>query len=126
MALKIQRIYGDDDSKRRHDGKGETFRIFVDRLWARGINKEETNIDLWLKDIAPSNKLRKWFGHDPRKWNEFKERYFKELDGNKESVELIVQKLRSGSSVVLLYGANDEKFNNAVALKEYLLKKQAK
>jgi uncharacterized protein YeaO (DUF488 family) len=69
-----------------------------------------------------NNGLRKWFGHDPRKWNEFKERYFKELDGNKESVELILQKLRPGSSVFLLYGTKDEQFNNAVALKEYLLK----
>lgn len=125
MALEIQRIY-EDDSKRRHDGKGESFRIFVDRLWARGIYKKEASIDLWLKDIAPSDKLRKWFGHDPRKWNEFKEQYFKELDGNKESVELILQKLHSGSSVFLLYGTKDEKFNNAVALKEYLLRKLVK
>lgn len=122
MAVEIQRIY-EDDSKKRHDLKGESFRIFVDRLWARGINKKEASIDLWLKDIAPSDKLRKWYGHDPRKWNEFKKRYFKELDGNKESVELILQKLRSGSSVFLLYGTKDEQFNNAVALKEYLLRK---
>jgi uncharacterized protein YeaO (DUF488 family) len=122
MALEIQRIYEDDGSKKKHD-RGETFRIFVDRLWARGINKEEANIDLWLKDIAPSDKLRSWFGHDPGKWNQFKERYFKELDGKKESVELILQKLHSGCSVFLLYGAKDEKFNNAAALKEYLLRK---
>jgi uncharacterized protein YeaO (DUF488 family) len=122
MALEIQRIYEDDGSKKKHD-RGETFRIFVDRLWARGINKEEANIDLWLKDIAPSDKLRSWFGHDPGKWNQFKERYFKELDGKKESVELILQKLHSGCSVFLLYGAKDEKFNNTAALKEYLLRK---
>lgn len=81
---------------------------------------------MWLKDIAPSDELRKWFGHDPRKWNEFKERYFEELDGKKELVELILQKLASGALVILLYGAKDEKFNNAVALKEYLVKKLAK
>ena len=122
MALEIQRIYEDDGSKKKHY-RGETFRIFVDRLWARGINKEEANIDLWLKDIAPSDKLRSWFGHDPGKWNQFKERYFKELDGKKEAIELILQKLHSGCSVFLLYGAKDEKFNNAAALKEYLLRK---
>lgn len=76
MVVEIQRIY-EDDSKRRHDVKGESFRIFVDMLWARGINKKEASIDLWLKDIAPSDKLRKWYGHDPRKWNEFKKRYFR-------------------------------------------------
>jgi uncharacterized protein YeaO (DUF488 family) len=122
MALEIQRIYEDDGSKKKHY-RGETFRIFVDRLWARGINKEEANIDLWLKDIAPSDKLRSWLGHDPGKWNQFKERYFKELDGKKEAIELILQKLHSGCSVFLLYGAKDEKFNNAAALKEYLLRK---
>jgi uncharacterized protein YeaO (DUF488 family) len=128
MTLEMQRIYEDDDlgSKKKHDREGETFRIFVDRLWARGINKEEASIDLWLKDIAPSDNLRKWFGHDPRKWNQFKERYFKELDGKKEPVKLILQKLHTGCSVFLLYGAKDEKFNNAVALKEYLLTKLVK
>ena len=130
MTLEIQRIYEDDDDagskKKKRDREGETFRIFVDRLWARGINKEETSIDLWLKDIAPSDKLRKWFGHDPGKWNQFKERYFKELDGKKESVELILQKLHTDCSVFLLYGAKDEEFNNAVALKEYLLTKLVK
>ncbi len=81
---------------------------------------------MWLIDIPPSDNLRKWFRHDLSKWNEFKERYFKELDGNKELVGLILQNLNSGSLVFLLYGAKDDKFNNAVALKEYLLKKQAK
>ena len=114
--LEIQRIYGKNAAEK------EGFRIFVDRLWARGVKKEDAAIDLWLKDIAPSDKLRKWFGHDPDKWDEFKRRYFKELDG-KEQVELILQKLRSGTPVILLYGAKDEKFNNAVALREYLLKR---
>ena len=123
MALEIKRIYC---MKKLAARKGdESFKIFIDRLWARGIKKEEAGIDLWLKDIAPSDKLRKWFGHDSSKWNEFKRRYFKELDGKKEPVEVILQKLRSGTSVLLLYGAKDEEFNNAVALKEYLLKKQA-
>ncbi len=83
MTLEIQRVYEVDGSKKKHNREGETFRIFVDRLWVRGISKEEASIDLWLKDIAPSDKLRKWFGHDPGKWNEFKERYFKDFDGKR-------------------------------------------
>lgn len=120
-TLEIQRIY---DMKKdvARGGEGSSFKIFVDRLWARGVRKEDIAIDLWLKDVAPSDSLRKWFGHDPSKWNEFKKRYFKELDGKKESVELILQRLRSGTPLLLLYGAKDEKFNNAVALKEYLLR----
>ena len=120
MTLEIQRIY--DMQKDAAKGEGRSFKIFVDRLWARGIRKEDIVIDLWLKDVAPSDSLRKWFGHDPSKWNEFKKRYFKELDGKKESIELILQRLLSGTPVLLLYGAKDEKFNNAVALKEYLLR----
>ena len=126
MALEIQRIYENDSLKRKHSREERTFRIFVDRLWARGMNKENAGVDLWLKDIAPSDNLRKWFGHDAKRWNEFKKQYFEELDGKKEeeSVELIQQKLRTGYSVLLLYGAKDEKFNNGAALKEYLLKKK--
>lgn len=119
MVLEVQRIY-DIGHVAGHD---KSIKIFVDRLWARGIKKEDVPIDLWLKDIAPSDKLRKWFEHDPDKWNEFKKRYFKELDGKKELVELILQHLRSGTPVLLLYGAKNKEFNNAVALKEYLLKK---
>lgn len=120
MVLEIQRIYS-----MKHAGEDKRFKIFVDRLWARGIRKEDVAIDLWLKDIAPSHRLRKWFGHDPERWDEFKKRYFKELDGKKGTVELVLQRLRSGVPVLLLYGAKDEKFNNAVALREYLLEKQA-
>ena len=123
MTLEIQRIYEDNGLKRKRDREGETFRIFVDRFWARGINKQEAGVDLWLKDIAPSDKLRKWFGHDPGKWNRFRERYFKELDGKQELVEIILEKSHSGPSVLLLYAAKDKKVNNAVALKEYLLTK---
>ena len=126
MPLEVRRIYGLERKAGHAAGNEESFRIFVDGLWARGIKKEEACIDLWLKDIAPITKLRKWFGHDPGKWNEFKQRYFKELDENKEPVELILQKLSSGTSVLLLYGAKGEKFNNAVALEEYLLKQLAK
>ena len=113
--IRIERIY---NSPR---GNG-TFRILVDRLWPRGLRKDEVKVDLWLKDIAPSNSLRKWFSHDEKKWHEFKARYFKELQGESELVNVILDKARE-EPVTLLYGAIDVKFNNAMALKEYLLER---
>jgi uncharacterized protein YeaO (DUF488 family) len=110
--IKIERIY---DNPKGNDG----FRILVDRLWPRGLSKDKVRIDVWQKDVAPSNSLRKWFGHDEEKWNEFKRRYFKELDKNIDSVSTLLSKTRQGS-ITLLYGAKEERFNNAVALKEYL------
>ena len=95
------------------------YRILVDRLWPRGVSKEDAKLDLWLKEIGPSNELRKWFGHDPERWNGFKEKFFSELDEKKELVEQIIAKAREGD-VVLLFGAKDEEHNNAVALKEYI------
>jgi uncharacterized protein YeaO (DUF488 family) len=95
------------------------YRILVDRLWPRGVSKEDARLDLWLKEIGPSNELRKWFGHDPERWDEFKKRFFVELDEKKELVEQIIAKAREGD-VVLLFGAKDEEHNNAVALKEYI------
>lgn len=112
--IKIKRIYDKSDDE---DG----FRILIDRLWPRGLNKDGVKIDLWLKDIAPSNELRKWFSHDPDKWVEFKKRYFAELSNKKESTGLVLNKERK-KTVTLLYGAKDEKFNNAVALNEYIKK----
>jgi uncharacterized protein YeaO (DUF488 family) len=109
--IKLSRIY---DSP-----KGEGFRVLVDRLWPRGINKENAGVDLWLKEIAPSNELRKWFGHDPQRWTEFKMKYFHELEEKKELVDQIIEKAKAGD-VVLLYGSKDIKYNNAVVLKEYL------
>ena len=114
MVINVERIY--DNPKGNN-----TFRILVDRLWPRGLSKDKVKIDLWQRDIAPSNSLRKWFSHDEKKWNEFKHRYFKELD-NSDSVNTLLDKVRDGS-VTLLYGAKDEKINNAIALKEYLEKK---
>jgi uncharacterized protein YeaO (DUF488 family) len=112
IVLQVKRVY---DTISDEDG----FRILVDRLWPRGMNKEKASVALWLKDIAPSDGLRKWFGHDHGKWNEFKEKYHMEL-GEKESlVSLILEKMSSGN-VTLLFGAKDEKFNNAIALKEYI------
>jgi uncharacterized protein YeaO (DUF488 family) len=113
--IKIERIY---DNPRGNNN----FRILVDRLWPRGLSKDKVKVNLWQKDIAPSNSLRKWFGHDDQKWNEFKRRYFKELDKNVDSVKQILDKVNEGS-ITLLYGSKEEKFNNAVALKEYLEEK---
>lgn len=116
--IKVQRIYNNPEGNKNDDG----FRILVDRLWPRGLSKDRIKIDLWQKDIAPSTSLRKWFSHDEKKWNEFKRRYFKELDNNRESINIILDKTNDGS-VTLLYSTKDERFNNAIALKEYLEKK---
>lgn len=94
----------------------------MDRLWPRGLSREAANLDLWLKDIAPSEELRKWFGHDPAKWEEFKDRFFTELNGKGELIEAILEKSKIGD-VILLYAAKDEVHNNAAALKEYLDRK---
>ena len=98
----------------------------VDRLWPRGLSKDKVKVDLWQKDIAPSNSLRKWFGHDENKWNEFKRRYFKGLDKNIDSVNQILDKVKDEGSITLLYGSKEEKFNNAEALKGYLEEKSKK
>jgi uncharacterized protein YeaO (DUF488 family) len=95
----------------------------VDRFWPRGLSKDEVMIDLWEKHIAPSNSLRKWFSHDAKRWNEFKARYFEELEQNNKSLNTILDKAKKEESVTLLYAAKDEKFNNAIALREYLDKK---
>ena len=119
LLIRVERIY--DNPKGNNDG----FRILVDRLWPRGLSKDKVKVDLWQKDIAPSNSLRKWFTHDEKKWNEFKRRYFKELDENNELVNMILGKVKEGSSstITLLYGTKEDRFNNAVALKEYLEEK---
>ena len=117
LLIKIERIY-DNPNGEDVDGNGG-YRILVDRLWPRGLGKNDVHIDLWIKDVAPSTALRKWFSHDETRWDEFKSRYFNELEKCDESIDVILDKVEKGS-VVLLYGAKDEKFNNAVALKEYL------
>jgi len=113
--LKIKRIY---DSRSEDDG----FRILVDRLWFRGVSKEKAKVDLWLKDIAPSGELRKWFAHDETRWDEFKQKYRAELAQKGELVDLIIQRSRQGN-VTLLYGAKNRSLNNAVVLYEYIRKK---
>lgn len=112
MAIKLKRIY---DAPARADGQ----RVLVDRIWPRGVSKEAADLDLWLKEAAPSDRLRKWFGHDEEKWEEFKRRYFEELDGRRESLKEVVE-AASHRTVTLLFAAKDEERNNAVALKEYL------
>lgn len=110
--VKTKRIY---DSPSKSDG----FRVLVDSLWPRGLRKDEAPIDIWLKEIAPSAELRKWFGHEPGRWTEFKRRYFRELDAMPEVTARIRE--RAGErDVVLVYAAKDERHNNAVCLKEYL------
>jgi len=110
MKIRIKRVYEQPD---QHDGR----RILVDRLWPRGLTKEKASVDLWLKDIAPSTELRKWFGHDPGKWAEFKGRYLAELKGNSEQIRLLKQELDKGI-VTLVYGAKDEEHNEAVVIQE--------
>jgi uncharacterized protein YeaO (DUF488 family) len=95
----------------------------VDRLWPRGLSKEKVRVDLWQKDIAPSNTLRKWFVHDEKKWDKFKQKYFNELDKNNDAVNTIIRMMQEQDSITLLYSAKEKRFNNAVALKEYLEEK---
>ena len=110
--LKIKRIY---DNVSKDDGS----RILIDRLWPRGIKKEDAKIDNWIKEIAPSNELRKWFAHDPAKWKTFKRKYLIELN---EKEYLCAEILNYCDVITLIYSAKDVKFNNAVVLKEYLEK----
>ncbi len=110
--IQIKRIYDKPDNE---DGK----RILVDRLWPRGVNKERAKVDLWLKDIAPSNELRKWFSHDPVKWHEFRKRYREELKGKRAHVKQLAEELKKGN-ITLLFSAKDTEHNNAAVLKELL------
>lgn len=94
-------------------------RVLVNRLWPRGVSKEKARLDLWLKAIAPSTELRKWFNHDPAKWEEFCQRYTQELEDNPEAVKRLLELADTGR-ITLIYGARDEAHNEAVMLKEYL------
>lgn len=113
--IKIKRIY---DAPTKEDG----YRILIDRIWPRGLTKEKAKIDLWLKEIAPSDDLRKWFAHDPEKWEEFKNKYKEELKTRQELLHKIKQLAREKGTVTMLYSAKDEKHNNAVALNDFLKK----
>jgi uncharacterized protein YeaO (DUF488 family) len=110
--IKVKRLYATP-------GPDDGTRILVDRLWPRGLTKEQARIDLWLKDIAPSNELRKWYGHDPDKWAEFRKRYFRELGTVAEAVEVLLERVRGGP-VTFLFSSKELDINNARALKEYV------
>jgi len=99
--------------------KADGFRVLVDRIWPRGVSKDRAKIDLWLKTVAPSTELRKWFDHDPQKWKEFKKRYFAELDEGPEGLDELTSRA-TDSVVTLVFSARDEQHNQAVALQEYL------
>lgn len=112
MNVRLKRVYETPDKK---DGK----RILVDRLWPRGLTKEKAAVDIWLKEIAPSSELRKWFSHDPKKWKGFQKKYQKELKNNKGQVSILKEQIIKGV-VTLLYGARDKEHNEALVLKEWL------
>lgn len=111
--IKLKRVY---EEASKDDGA----RVLVDRLWPRGISKEKAQLALWLKNIAPSDALRKWFGHDPHKWNEFKKRYKQELQNKKEYIQQIKELEKKEKKVTLIFGAKDTKHNNATVLSEFL------
>jgi uncharacterized protein YeaO (DUF488 family) len=112
MEIKIKRVYG-------NPGSNDGYRILVDRLWPRGISKEKAKIDFWPKELAPSTELRRWYGHDPKKWSDFNSRYIAELDGNIELVNELLEYVHKGR-VTLVYSSREQRLNNAVALKEYI------
>jgi uncharacterized protein YeaO (DUF488 family) len=113
MPVQVKRAYEDAASS---DGR----RFLVDGIWPRGVTRDELQIEAWLKGLAPSTSLRKWFGHDPAKWGEFKRRYGTELDKGADGMDTLSAALTEGGMVTLVYGARDVDHNNAVALKEYL------
>ncbi|MEM0159663.1 MAG: DUF488 domain-containing protein, partial [Candidatus Micrarchaeaceae archaeon] len=117
MLLGIKRVY---EKAELTDGK----RVLIDRLWPRGLKKSIANVDIWLKGVAPSTELRKWFGHNPAKWAAFKERYAEELAKNPEFEKLV--ELAKSSDITLLYAASDKEHNDAVVLLELLEKRLAK
>ncbi len=112
MPIRIKRIY---EEPAADDG----FRVFIDRLWPRGMKKADVRFDVWLKELAPSTELRRWFGHEPARWEEFKARYFSELDEQGDAVASLAERA-ANERVTLLFGAKAERYSNAAALAEYL------
>ena len=109
------------ETKRVYDPPGEAdgYRVLVDRLWPRGVSKEDAALDRWMRELAPSDELRQWFDHDPARWDEFCNRYRQELEEKEEAISFLLEKGRQGL-VTLLYAARDTEHNNAVALKDHL------
>ncbi|ODU51277.1 MAG: hypothetical protein ABS92_00465 [Thiobacillus sp. SCN 63-374] len=113
MELRVKRVYAPPSPE---DGA----RILVDRLWPRGLSREKARVDLWLKELAPSTELRKWFNHDPAKWDEFRQRYQQELRQQPAALAQLID-LAGTRPVTLLFGAKEERYNDAVALKAFIL-----
>ncbi|HEX6982615.1 MAG TPA: DUF488 domain-containing protein [Balneolaceae bacterium] len=113
MEIKLKRIYDDSD---KNDGS----RFLVDRLWPRGVSKEDANLDDWLKGITPSSDLRKWFDHDPEKWDEFKSAYREELAANQDQLDKVIQKIKDKEKVTFLYAAKDTEHTHAIVLKDVI------
>jgi uncharacterized protein YeaO (DUF488 family) len=111
--IKLKRVY---EKKSKEDG----YRILVDRLWPRGLKKEQAGVNLWLKDIAPSSELRNWFSHDPSKWAEFKRRYQSEVLAKKELIEQLKSLEREKHTITLLFATKDMQHNNAIVLQKTL------
>ena len=119
MDIRLKRAY---EAPERSDGP----RVLVDRIWPRGVAKEDANIAHWLKGLAPSTELRKWFGHDPEKWPEFRERYLEELKSEdaSEDFKALKKLLEQHDRITLVFAAKDTEYNNAVALQDYILNGQ--
>lgn len=111
-SIKTKRVY---EEPLPEDG----YRVLTERLWPRGVSKERAKLDRWLKGIAPSHELRKWFSHDPEKWEEFQEWYRKELFGS-EAVEELLEIINDNEAVTLVYASKDEKHNSTMVLKEFM------
>lgn len=111
--IKVKRAY-------LRPSRSDGLRILVDRVWPRGLTKKRAGIDHWVRAVAPSTRLRKWFGHDPARWAEFKRRYNAEIKGNPMALRELRQTIRMHSKVTLVFGARDEKRNNAIALISHL------
>ena len=116
--IKLKRVY---EPVASDDGP----RFLVERLWPRGFKKAELEMHAWLKDVAPSGKLRQWFNHDPEKWKEFRERYFRELRASPDAVDPVITAAKQGT-ITLLYSSRDTEHNNAVALRDYIQKQWKK
>ncbi len=111
--ITIRRVYDPEEAN-------EKYRVLVDRLWPRGISKDRADWDEWIKEVSPSNELRKWYNHDPAKWEKFKESFRQELVGKKAELERLKQLEKKHGTITLLYASKEEKLNNAVALREFL------
>lgn len=111
--IKLKRVY-------EPAGKDDGYRVLVDRLWPRGVTKAKAKLGVWLKDIAPSDTLRQWFGHDPKKWPTFEKKYRAELKKNETAVSELRGIIKKHKTVTLVYGAKDERYNQAAALKNFI------